>query len=77
MWLPTLKNPAFRRIAGMPVIARAVDTGVLNPLIPNWGTTTSTYLYANISLVLEGKSSVKAGLHIAAQKMQQEMATLP
>ncbi len=77
VWLPTLKNPAFRRIAGMPVIARAVDTGVLNPLIPNWGTTTSTYLYANISLVLEGKSSVKAGLHIAAQKMQQEMATLP
>ncbi len=77
VWGPTLKNPAFRRIAGMPVIAQAVNTGVLNPLIPNWGTTTSTYLYANISLVLEGKMSVKAGLHVAAQKMQQEMATLP
>lgn len=77
VWQTTLKNPNFSKIAGMPVIAKALESGVLNPLIPDWGTTTTSYLYAQIGLVLEGKESVAAGLKIAAQKSQQVMATLP
>lgn len=77
VWESTLRSPAFERIDGMPVIYKMVQTGVLNPLIPNWGTTTTTYLYNEISLVLEGKVSPKQGLYVAGRKMQQVMATLP
>jgi multiple sugar transport system substrate-binding protein len=77
VWQNTLKNPNFTKIPGMAVIAKALEAGVLNPLIPDWGTTTTSYLYAQIGLVLEGKESVTTGLKIAAQKSQQVMATLP
>ncbi len=75
-WEPTLHSAAFKAIPGMALQASALSTGVLNPLIPNWGTTSTEYLYAQIDLALLNKETPKKALSIAESKMQKEMATL-
>jgi multiple sugar transport system substrate-binding protein len=75
-WEPTLKNPTFQSLPSMTLQAQALKYGVLNPLIPNWGTTTTTYLYQQINLCLLNKESPSTALQVAAQKMQAEMSTL-
>ena len=75
-WEPTLKSAAFKKIPALNQESLALNSGVLNPLIPNWGTTSSTYLYQYIDLALLHKMTPAAALKNAAQKMQQEMATL-
>ncbi len=75
-WEPTLKSAALKKLPAMYQESLALNSGVLNPLIPNWGTTSSTYLYQDIDLALLHKMTPVAALKDAAQKMQQEMATL-
>ncbi len=76
-WEPTLQNPALKSIPGLAIQAEALSTGVLNPLIPNWGTTSSTYLYNQINLALLNKATPSAALSNAATQMQQEVNSLP
>jgi len=76
-WEPTLQSPALQHIPGLAIQATALSTGVLNPLIPNWGTTSSTYLYNQITLALLNKETPSAALSNAASQMQQEVNTLP
>jgi len=76
-WVPYLKSAAFKKTyPSLYEESLALDSGVLNPLIPNWGTTSSTYLYQDLDLALLGKMSPAAALKDAGQKMQEEMATL-
>ncbi len=76
VWVPTLHSKAFLKYPALVQESKALYTGFLNPLIPNWGTTTGTYLYQDINLALLNKLSPQQALTQAAQKMQQEMATL-
>lgn len=69
-WVPVMKNPAFRQEYSIPVQEVAVDTGVLNPLIPNWGTTSTDTVYQTMDEALLGKLSPKAALAQAASTMQ-------
>ena len=75
-WEPTLQNPALKSIPGLAIQAQALSSGVLNPLIPNWGTTSSTYLYNQINLALLNKATPSAALSQAATQMQQEVNSL-
>jgi len=76
VWEPTLKSAAFKKYTALYEESLALNSGVLNPLIPNWGTTSSTYMYQDIDLALTHKMTPAAALKDASQKMQQEMATL-
>lgn len=72
VWQPTLKSKAFREIPGDAAQARALQTGILNPLITGWGTA-GAYLYSNINDALIGKMPIKEALVKAAQEMHQTL----
>lgn len=76
-WEPVMKNPAFRREYSIPVQEVAVNSGVLNPLIPNWGTTSTDTLYQTMDEALLGKLSPKQALAQAASSMQKVVDQLP
>lgn len=75
-WEPTMKNPSFIREFSMPVQEASVRTGVLNPLIPNWGTTSTDSLYSTMDEALLGKMSPKEALSQASSTMQKVVSQL-
>ncbi len=75
-WEPTMKSQAFRSMYSMPIQIEAVKYGVLNPLIPNWGTTSTNNLYQTMDKSLLGKVPPKVAITTAANTMQQEVNSL-
>ncbi|KPV43961.1 extracellular solute-binding protein [Alicyclobacillus ferrooxydans] len=75
-WEPAMKNPQFKNEYSMNVQEEAVKYGVLNPLIPNWGTTSTQNLYQTMDESLLGKLAPQAALSQAASSMQQEVNQL-
>lgn len=72
VWQPAFSKAAFRSIPGFSVQAAALQKGIMNPLIPGWGTAGS-YLYNAIDSALLNKVSIPQALKKAAQQMEQTL----
>lgn len=76
-WQPTIKTSAFQSLPTYALQTKAVHYGILNPLIPSWGTTTTKYLYQDVDLALLGHESPAAALAKAATQTQAALKSLP
>lgn len=72
VWQPAFNKSTFKKIPGFSVQAQALQTGIMNPLIPGWGTAGS-YLYNGIDEALLNKEPISQALKKAAQQMEQTL----
>jgi multiple sugar transport system substrate-binding protein len=72
VWQPAFTKSAFKNIPGFSVQAAALQAGIMNPLIPGWGTAGS-YLYNAIDGALLNKGTIPQALKKAAQQMEQTL----
>lgn len=78
--LPTYKPALTGLNKTMPYFSQIyamAERGVVNPAIPNWGTSTAVPLYNNLEDILLDKVSVSAGLQAAKVQTDELTKTLP
>jgi multiple sugar transport system substrate-binding protein len=76
-YLPALNSPAVRNGPYFAAQDAMVQTGRLNPAIPNWGTVTAVPLYDYVENALLNRQSISSALSEAQTKTDQLTSTLP
>lgn len=76
-YLPALNSTAVRNGPYFTAQNAMVQTGRLNPAIPNWGTVTAVPLYDYVQNALLNRQSISSALSEAQTKTNQLTSTLP
>jgi multiple sugar transport system substrate-binding protein len=76
-YLPALSSSAVRNGPYFAQQDAMVQTGRLNPAIPNWGTVTAVPLYDYVQNALLNRQSISSALSEAQTKTNQLTSTLP